>query len=109
MSDLPSPAPAALALAARSLDTLLPGGDDALAVFLDEILAARLGVAAPGDGRWARALGAWLGGDSPGTLPERFGGALLWTLRETLGEDFTPELEAAWRDICLRLDGPEDV
>jgi hemoglobin-like flavoprotein len=33
------------------------------------------------------------------------GGALIWTLRKGLGEDFTPETEAAWAEVYTTLAG----
>lgn len=33
------------------------------------------------------------------------GGALLWTLEQALGADFTPELKAAWTEIYTTLAG----
>lgn len=36
---------------------------------------------------------------------ETVGRALIWTLRKGLGDDFTPELEAAWAEVYSTLAG----
>lgn len=33
------------------------------------------------------------------------GSALIWTLKKGLGEDFTPDTEAAWREVYAALSG----